>query len=62
MSEQNLERQIDRLSKENADLRAALKPFADRADLYDWSDEDQEPTGILGHFRRARALLKGETP
>ncbi len=67
-------RQAEALQRENAELREALKPFADVADLVDSetegvADDDEFQMHFhdylmaswkLSLFRRARALLGGE--
>lgn len=69
-----LARQAEALQRENAELRKALKPFADVADLVDAetegvSDDDEFQMHFhdylmaswkLSIFRRARALIGGE--
>lgn len=60
--------EITRLCAEVERLRAALKPFADRADRYDphEDNDDQEPDWStaapdirIGDLRRAREALNG---
>jgi hypothetical protein len=59
-------RKIERLTAENARLRAALVPFASASDDYcdDWMENDYSPRWAefftCGDFRRARAALNGE--
>lgn len=46
------------MQAEIAELREALRPFAELADLLGAGVEDHEPVPVvIGHLRRARTLL-----
>lgn len=56
-------RQAEALKRENAELREALKPFADVARYFGHLGDDYGSVMVnidLGSLRRARALLGGE--
>ena len=58
-----LARQAEALQRENAELREALRPFADVARYFGHLGDDNGSVMVniyLGSLRRARALLGGE--
>ena len=60
-----LRAEIDRLQAENEQLRAALKPFAAEAEVYDPPEGDDAETAwfslfTCGNLRDARKAWKGE--
>jgi hypothetical protein len=53
-------KEIEQKSARIAELEAALKPFADIADIYEDAVEGDKICVPIGDFRAARAALNGE--
>ena len=60
---------VEKIESENVRLREALRPFAERADIYDppegdddirdWSEGPPHTHILIGDLRRARSAVKG---